>query len=175
MARIPEEAIDRIKQQTDLAALVRSRGVDLKKHGSKDLIGLCPFHDDHDPSFVVTSAKGLYHCLGCGAAGNAIQFVEKYDGISFRHAFELLAEGGNVAFKTSPVGRITQSTVSKLENPFDPEASNTELMNQVVDYYQERLQKAPAAQAYLKKRGLYNLAAISRFRLGFADRTLGLR
>ena len=172
---IPEETIDRIKQQTDLAALVRSRGVDLKKHGSKDLIGLCPFHDDHDPSFVVTPGKGLYHCLGCGAAGNAIQFVEKYDGISFRHAFELLAEGGNVAFKTSPAGPIKQATVPKLENPFSPEASNAELMDQVVDYYHERLQKTPAVLDYLRTRGLNNLAAISRFRLGFADRSLGLR
>ena len=175
MARIPEESIDRIKQQTDLAALVRSRGVDLKKHGSKDLIGRCPFHDDHDPSFVVTPGKGLFHCLGCGAAGNAIQFVEKYDGISFRHAFELLAEGGNVAFKTSPAGPIKQATVPKLENPFDPEASNAELMDQVVNYYHERLLKTPAALDYLRDRSIYNLAAISRFRLGFADRTLGLR
>ena len=175
MARIPEESIDRIKQQTDLAALVRSRGVDLKKHGSKDLIGLCPFHDDHDPSFVVTSAKGLYHCLGCGAAGNAIQFVERYDGVSFRHAFELLAEGGPAAFSSATGSPTKRTTVAKLENPFDLEATDAELMNQVIDYYHEQLAKSPTAIAYLKKRGLYNLAAISRFRLGFADRTLGLR
>ena len=175
MARIPEESIDRIKQQTDLAALVRSRGVDLKKHGSKDLIGLCPFHDDHDPSFVVTPGKGLYHCLGCGAAGNAIQFVEKYDGISFRHAFELLAEGGPSAFSSATESPVKRATIPKLENPFSPESSDVELMDQVVDYYHERLQKTPAALDYLRTRGLYNLAAISRFRLGFADRSLGLR
>ena len=175
MARIPEESIDRIKQQTDLAALVRSRGVDLKKHGSKDLIGLCPFHDDHDPSFVVTPGKGLYHCLGCGAAGNAIQFVEKYDGISFRHAFELLAEGGPSAFSSATESPVKRATIPKLENPFSPESSDVELMDQVIDYYHERLLKSPAALDYLRMRGLYNLAAISRFRLGFADRSLGLR
>ena len=175
MARIPEESIDRIKQQTDLAALVRSRGVDLKKHGSRDLIGLCPFHDDHDPSFVVTPAKGLFHCLGCGAAGNAIQFVERYDGVSFRHAFELLAEGGPAAFSSATESPVKRTTIAKLENPFDLEATDAELMDQVVNYYNERLAKSPTAIAYLKKRGLYNLAAISRFRLGFADRTLGLR
>ena len=175
MARIPEESIDRIKQQTDLAALVRSRGIDLKKHGSKDLIGLCPFHDDHDPSFVVTPGKGLYHCLGCGAAGNAIQFVEKFDGISFRHAFELLAEGGPAAFSSATESPVKRATIPKLENPFDPKVSDAELMGLVVDYYHERLLKTPAALDYLRDRSLYNLAAISRFRLGFADRSLGLR
>ncbi len=105
MPRIPEEQIERIKKETDLAALVRSRGIELKKHGERNLIGCCPFHDDHDPSFVVTPAKGLFHCLGCGSAGNAIQFVERFDGISFRHAFELLNDGP-AAFTAPPAWNI---------------------------------------------------------------------
>ena len=80
MPRIPETEIERIKSQTDLAALVRARGVDLRPHGSKDLAGKCPFHPDDQPSFIVSPEKGLYHCMGCGAAGNAIQFIQKYDG-----------------------------------------------------------------------------------------------
>ena len=75
MPWIPESEIERIKKETDLAALVRSRGIELRKHGTGNLAGCCPFHDDHDPSFIVTPEKGLFHCLGCGAAGNAIQFV----------------------------------------------------------------------------------------------------
>ena len=93
MARIPDEEIDRIKRETDLVALVRSRGVELSKHGSKDWSGQCPFHEDDKPSFIVSPDKGLFHCLGCGAGGDAIQFVERFDGISFRHAFELLSDG----------------------------------------------------------------------------------
>ena len=93
MARIPETEIERIKQHTDLAALVRARGVELSQHGTKDLAGKCPFHKDDQPSFIVSPEKGLYHCMGCGAAGNAIQFVQKFDGVSFRHAFELLIAG----------------------------------------------------------------------------------
>jgi DNA primase catalytic core len=166
MPRIPESEIERIKKETDLAALVRSRGIELKQHGERNLIGRCPFHDDHDPSFVVTPAKGLFHCLGCGVAGNAIQFVERFDKISFRHAFELLAEGSPVVFTQKP---------KRLENPFDPEATDAELMEQVVDYYHERLLKTPAALDYLKKRGLNNEAALRAFRIGFADRSLGLR
>jgi len=174
MARIPESEIDRIKRETDLAALVRSRGVELKKHGTGNLVGTCPFHEDRDPSFIVTPAKGLFHCMGCGVAGNAIQFVEKFDGVSFRHAFEIL-NAGPAAFTPPADAPLKKATVPRLDLPFDPEADDATLMRQVVDYYHERLLKTPAALDYLRGRGLYSEEAMDRFRLGFADRTLCLR
>ena len=174
MPRIPDEEIDRLKRGTDLAALVRSRGVELKKHGSRDLIGRCPFHDDKEPSFVVTPEKGLFHCLGCGKAGNPIQFVQWFDGVSFRHAFELLNDGP-AAFRAPPGGLTKQCTVPRLENPLAANADEAALLGQVVDYYHGQLKKTAAALAYLEKRGLKNDEAIEKFRLGFADRTLCLR
>jgi DNA primase len=62
MARIPEEVIERLKQEVSLPRLVEGMGIRLKRHGA-DLIGLCPFHDDHDPSLVISSEKNLWHCL----------------------------------------------------------------------------------------------------------------
>ena len=60
MPRIPEEEVERLKRETDLAALARSRGIELRKHGSKDWAGRCPFHEGDDtPSFIVSPAKGL--------------------------------------------------------------------------------------------------------------------
>jgi len=175
MARIPDAEIERIKRQTDLAALVRSRGIELRRHGGNGhLAGKCPFHAEEEASFIVTPAKGLYHCMGCGAAGNAIQFVEKFDGVSFRHAFELLNDGP-AAFTAPPEGHITQGTVRRLEPPVKPDAEDAELFTQVVDYYHERLRATPAALEYLASRGLYQDEAIERFGIGFADRTLGLR
>jgi DNA primase len=174
MARIPDEEIDRIKKATDLVALVRSRGIELAKHGSKDWVGRCPFHAEDTASFIVSPDKGLYHCMGCGAAGNAIQFVEKFDGVSFRHAFELLT-AGSPAFSSRGTEPLKQATVPRLELPFDPGATDEALMAQVVDYYHERLLKTPAALDYLKGRGLHHEEAIEHFRIGFADRTLGLR
>ena len=176
MPRIPENEIDRIKRETDLVALVRSRGVELHKHGSKDFAGKCPFHQDDSPSFIVSPDKGLFHCMGCGAAGNAIQFVGKFDGVSFRHAFELL-DAGSVAFSpASPTGeRVKLATVPRLESPVAMDADDRVLMTQVLDYYHERLLKTAAAVEYLKGRGLWHEEAVKRFRLGFADRTLGLR
>jgi DNA primase len=172
MPRIPEADLDRVKHATDLLALVRSRGVELKKHGSKDWIGCCPFHDDQsNPNFIVSPAKGLFHCMVCGKAGNAIQFVQFHDGVSFRHAFEVLNQGGSVAFVAQPPTK--QATVPKLDCPLVLEADDVALMNQSLAYYRERLAQTPAALEYLKHRGI--AAAIEPFGLGFADRTLGLR
>ena len=176
MARIPDEDITRIKRETDLAALVRSRGIGLRKHGSKDLVGKCPWHDDSEqsPNLIVSPAKGLYHCMACGAAGNAIQFVEKFDGVSFRHAFELL-NGGKAAFENAPTKRTKQATVPKLPCPLDAGADDGTLLDQVSDYYHERLKQSKPALDYLASRGLDDEALVKRFRVGFADRTLGLR
>ena len=97
--RIPEADLDQVKRETDLLALVQSRGLKSKKHGTKDFIGRCPFHDDQNkPNFIVSPAKGLWHCMACGKAGNVIQFVQQHDGVSFRHAFDLLRQGGPAVF-----------------------------------------------------------------------------
>ncbi|HEX5399051.1 MAG TPA: CHC2 zinc finger domain-containing protein [Verrucomicrobiae bacterium] len=172
--RIPETDIDRVKRSTDLRALVQSRGIELKRHGSKDWIGRCPFHEDHDkPNFIVTPDKGLFHCMACGKAGNAIQFVEQHDGVSFRHAFELLNQGGTAAFAAQPLQK--QTTVPVLPCPLDAQADDATLLRQVAGYYHERLKQSAAARAYLAGRGLDSDELIDRFQIGFADRTLGLR
>jgi DNA primase catalytic core len=172
--RIPEADLDRAKRQTDLVALVQSRGIELKKHGSKDFIGRCPFHADRDkPNFIVTPDKGLFHCMACGKAGNAIQFVQHHDGVSFRHAFELLRQGSNAVFTAQPMQK--QSTVPRLPCPLDPAADDATLFRQVTGYYHERLKLSAPARAYLAGRGLDSDELIDHFQLGFADRTLGLR
>ncbi|HTX01676.1 MAG TPA: CHC2 zinc finger domain-containing protein, partial [Acidimicrobiales bacterium] len=93
MARIAEEEIERLKREVDLVALVEAAGVVLERTGA-DVRGRCPFHDDTTPSLVVTPEKGLWHCLGaCQAGGSAIDWVMRRDGVSFRHAVELLRDG----------------------------------------------------------------------------------
>jgi DNA primase len=172
--RIPEADLDRVKRETDLLALVRSRGVELAKHGAKDFIGRCPFHDDRNkPNFIVSPAKGLWHCMACGKAGNVIQFVQQHDGVSFRHAFDLLRQGSPAVFSAQPMQK--QSTVPKLPCPLDAEADDATLFSQVVSYYHERLKQTPTARAYLASRGLDSDELIDHFQIGFADRSLGLR
>lgn len=170
---IAEDEIERIKRGTDLASVIRARGVELKAQGS-DLVGRCPFHDDHDPSLRVTAAKGLWRCMSsaCGATGNVIQFVQRFDGVSFRHAYELLKNGA--AFAAPICSPVKKTTVPKLPAPITPDADDQAALRQVLGYYHERLKENPAALAYLKKRGI-SAEAIAAFKIGFVDRTLGLR
>src|SRR5690606_18726094 len=90
MARIPEAELEKLKESVSLQRLVEGKGVQLKKHG-QDLIGLCPFHADKNPSLVVSPRKNLWHCLGaCQAGGSVVDWVMRAEGVSFRHAVELL-------------------------------------------------------------------------------------
>lgn len=71
MARIPDEEIERLKAEMSVERLAEAKGVELRRH-SADLLGRCPFHDDHKPSLVISPAKNLWHCLGACAANNSI-------------------------------------------------------------------------------------------------------
>ncbi len=172
MARFSEEELSRLKSEVSLVRLVEASGVQLTKHGS-DLLGLCPFHDDKEPSLVISPEKNLWHCLGaCQQGGSVIDWVMKREGLTFRHAVVLLKSGHLPATTARPV---KQSTVRKLPPPVSFDAEDAELLSQVVAHYHDNLLSTPAALAYLGKRGVRDEAAIERFRLGFADRTLGLR
>jgi DNA primase catalytic core len=171
MPRIPEEVIERLKNEVSLERLAEARGVGLQRHGA-DLIGKCPFHDDKTPSLVITPNKNLWHCLGaCSTGGSAIDWVMKAEGVSFRHAVELLTSGewkaGNTGAKIS--------TVRKLAPPIERDADDARLLLQVTDFYHETLKQSPDALRYLEKRGLTHPEMISRFKIGFANRTLGYR
>jgi DNA primase catalytic core len=173
VARIPESEIEKLKSQVSVQRLAEARGVELKRHGA-DLIGLCPFHDDKRPSLVISSRKNLWHCLGaCQAGGSVIDWVMKAEGVSFRHAVELLRADLPI---TSPSERIVEQTrIRKLAPPVQADADDREILAQVVGYYHETLKQSPEALKYLESRGLQSSEMIDRFKLGFANRTLGLR
>src|SRR5438128_2913306 len=90
MGRVPDEELEQLKRQVSVAHLAEARGITLARHGT-DLIGLCPFHDDKSPSLVISPERNLWHCLGaCQVGGSVIDWVMKSEGVSFRHAVELL-------------------------------------------------------------------------------------
>lgn len=182
MARIPEEEIERLKSQISLERLALAKGVKLKKHG-ENLLGLCPFHDDREPSLVITPDKNLWHCLGaCQTGGTVIDWVMRAEGVRFRHAVELLRADlpSLEAFPEKPRGRqkekvAKQSTTPKLPAVIEQSAADDVLLRQVADYYHETLKQSPEALEYLQKRGLNSPEMIERFRLGYANRTLAYR
>ena len=173
MARIPQNDIERLKEEVSVARLVESAGVELKKSG-KDLAGRCPFHEDDTASLIVTPAKNLWHCFGCQIGGGPIDWVMKARGVSFRHAVELLKADPSLAAASS-AAPVKRSTVRALPAPVAFDADDQVLLNQTIDYYHERLQATAEAAAYLASRGLVHPELVSTFRLGVADRTLGLR
>src|SRR3990170_8261138 len=87
---IREEDINEIREKVDLVEIV-SHYVNLKKSG-RIFKGLCPFHREKTPSFVIDPAKQLYHCFGCSQGGNVFTFLMKIDNLEFPEAVRVLAE-----------------------------------------------------------------------------------
>jgi DNA primase len=179
MARIPPETIERIKQDIPVQRLVEARGVALKPHGH-DLIGLCPLHDDHAPSLVVSPQKNLWHCLGaCQTGGSVIDWVMKADRVSFRQAVELLCDElphmrpASRSARRAPAASHASGPATSAAG--EPDAELQQALAEAIAIYHATLKDSPAALAYLEKRGLGSMALIDHFQLGFANRTLGAR
>ena len=174
MPRIPDDELERLKREMSLQRLCEKYGVALKPHG-KDLIGLCPFHDDHDPSFVVTPSNNLWHCLGaCGKGGSNVDFIMGKESVSFRQAVEILRECAGYA----PAPERIRTQVGT-EHPIlvRPSADLTDvaLLDTVTDFYHKTFLNDPKAMTYLRQRGCLHPEAIKPFKLGYANRTLGYR
>lgn len=175
MARISDVELARLKTEVSLVRLVEAKGIALAKHGAGgDVVGCCPFHDDRTPSFVVSVSKNLWRCHGaCQAGGSVIDFVMRVEGVSFRHAVDLLRQG----VSTGPVDGVPpkRSTSVKLPALAAPSVEDRELLARVVGFYADTLAESPEALAYLARRRIDNGEAVEVFRLGYANRTLGYR
>jgi DNA primase catalytic core len=170
MPYVPPEVKERIKREVSIQRLAEARGIKLHRSG-KELIGLCPFHDDRNPSLNIDPVANVWHCKGaCGEGGDVILWVMRAEGVSFHHALELLRK--DYAPSAGPVVKI--ATVPKLPPLIDATADDKKLLGTVVDYYNQALQNSPEAKRYLIKRGLQSGEIIERFKLGYANRTLCL-
>jgi DNA primase len=175
MARIPDADLRRLKDEISVQRLTESAGVELKKTG-KDWAGKCPFHADDTASLVITPSKNLWHCFGCQIGGGVVDWVMKLRGVSFRHAVELLKdENALTSLAAGGSHPIKQSTVRTLPAPVSLDADDRALLLQVVGYYQQSLRDSPDALAYLQSRGLNHPELLDTFKLGYSNRTLGLR
>ena len=173
MARIPPDQIERIKSDISLLRLVESQGYQPKRQG-KDYALNCPFHDDDTPSLIISPKTNLYHCFGCGAAGSVIDWVMKTQNLNFREAAVWL---GNDML---PLDQPALSKPQPKSPPPDASflAANTDdqaLLQRVMVFYHNTLKQSPEALDYLKSRGLDDPDLIETFKLGYANRTLGLK
>ncbi|MDC9590013.1 DNA primase [Xenorhabdus sp. XENO-10] len=158
--RIPRAFINDLLARTDIIDLIDVR-VPLKKKG-KNHQACCPFHNEKTPSFTVNSDKQFYHCFGCGAHGNAIDFLMNYDRLDFVESIEELAamHGLEVPYEAgSGGGQIERHQRQNLY----------QLMDKLNSFYQNSLNTpgAQSARQYLAQRGLSE-EIIHRFAIGFA-------
>ena len=89
MSKFPQEFIDEILIKVEISQVISTR-IKISKHGH-EYHALCPFHNEKTPSFTISPKKNFYYCFGCGASGNAIGFIMKYDQVDFREAVTILA------------------------------------------------------------------------------------
>ncbi|MCH1918475.1 DNA primase [Shewanella sp. A3A] len=157
---IPRDFINELVARTDIVDLIE-RKVPLKKAG-KNYAACCPFHSEKSPSFTVSRDKQFYHCFGCGAHGNAIDFVMEYDRLDFPDAIEELAgqlglevprERGNGPRRDEGLSRDLY-----------------QLMEAAANYFQSQLKHHPQQQQvndYVAKRGL-SAEIVEQFGIGYA-------
>jgi len=158
--RIPRVFINDLLARTDIVDLIDAR-VKLKKQG-KNFHACCPFHNEKTPSFTVNGEKQFYHCFGCGAHGNAIDFLMNFDRLEFVETIEELAtsHGLDVPYEAG-------SGPSQMER--HQRQSLYQLMESLNSFYQQGLQQSSAqpARDYLDRRGL-SAEVINYFAIGYA-------
>ncbi len=169
MARIPEHKIDEVRLAANIAEVV-GRRVKLTPAG-KNLKGLCPFHGDTDPSFVVNRERGTWHCFGCGEGGNVFTFLMKDENLSFPEAVKELAGRYGV--------RLPQPKLTPAQKRQDEHRRRLlRVMELAGNFYSQQL-AAPAggaARRYLREERGLGPQVVEEFGLGWApDSWEGLR
>lgn len=154
MATISNEEINSIQKQANIVDIIGSY-INLEKKGN-NYFGICPFHDDHNPSMSVNEEKGIFTCFVCHKTGNVFNFVQDYENISFIEAVGVVAD--KIGLSLSENIHVT--------NKF---AKHYEAMNLAIKYYQNNLRSKNGIEAkkYLEKRALSD-EIIDLFSIGLA-------
>jgi DNA primase len=168
---VSKTQVSQIKQEVNIVDYIRLRGIELRKKGQQ-FIGLCPFHNDREPSLIVDEKKALWNCLGaCSEGGDIYNFVMKIDKVSFPEAHNILVSKTEVKQSNKPDSKISDNIqFPKLNEQLTK--NELEWLERVTTYYHSCLLRGEKAIAYLKKRGITAPEAITAFRLGFVDGTL---
>ena len=159
---LPTGFIQDLLSRVDVVEVV-GRHVELKKAGINHK-GLCPFHGEKSPSFIVSPSRQTYHCFGCGAHGDAIRFLTEHHGMGFMDAVRDLAQQVGLAV---PESTATPEDRARAEAERAQRATLSDVLAKAADHYKGALKASPRAVAYLKKRGLTGQIA-ARFGLGYA-------
>lgn len=159
---IPTSFIQELVSRLDIVEVV-GRSVELKKAGINHK-GLCPFHGEKTPSFIVSPSRQTYHCFGCGAHGDALRFVIEHRGLGFVDAVHELAQQAGLQV---PEDDATPEERARAAQAKAQQASLSDVLARAAEHYRKQLKGSPRAVAYLKQRGLTGQVA-ANFGLGYA-------
>lgn len=154
---IPEEIINEIKYRNDIESVI-SPYVNLKRRG-KNLVGLCPFHNEKTPSFTVYPENGSFYCFGCGVGGDVFSFVKLIENLDYIEAVKQLAERSGVAIEQSGY----DDSMQRIKNNI------YDINRETARFYHNYLMSSEGKWAldYLTQRGL-SISTIKHFGLGAA-------
>lgn len=152
---IPESFIQELLSRIDIVEVINK--VSPLKRTGKNFMCCCPFHKEKTPSFSVSQQKQFFKCFGCGASGNVIGFLMRYEGLSYPEAIRKLAESIGMTVPETPRDRETRTRVRSL----------TDMMKVASDYYSASLKTNTRTIEYLKQRGITGETA-ARFALGYS-------
>ena len=150
---ITKESIENLKTQLDIVDIV-SNFIELKKSGA-NFKACCPFHNEETPSLVVSPAKQIFHCFGCGIGGDSIKFVMEYEKLSYPETIEKLASMVN----------FTLNYENNQQKQLD-----IQILEKVNEYYQKLFVANPSVQEYIKSRGISS-TSIEKFEIGYAPKS----
>lgn len=153
------DAVEQIKQRASIVEIA-SQYTSLKKRGSR-FIGLCPFHSEKTPSFMVDEDKQLYHCFGCGAGGDIFTLIMEKESLGFPEAVRYLAEKYNIELPKKKLSPKAQSMKEKL----------LKITSDALAFYKKNLfntSEGKKALEYLKTRGVSE-DTIDKFKIGYAQ------
>ena len=147
---IKKESIENLKNHLDVVDVI-SQFLELKKTGA-NFKACCPFHGETTPSFVVSPAKQIYHCFGCGVGGDSIKFVMEYEKLSYPETIEKLASMYNFNLDYENSTEVKQ---------------DTKILEEVNKYYQKLFVNNDVVKEYIHKRGISEFS-IEKFEIGYA-------
>ena len=164
-----------IKRSVPILEVCAVHHIILSPHGTNDKKGLCPFHKEKKPSFIVTPGKNLWHCMGCGKGGSVIDLVMQLENLTFTETIEKLR------ITTRHINRIrkTDSKTKQLKKKSvseEPEPSATipvgraaALLERTLAVYEKNFTESDEGKAYLESRGITDAALFTKHRIGYSN------
>jgi DNA primase len=164
MQKMSEETIRQVKAYDDIVQFIQNY-LPLKRRG-RNYIGLCPFHSEKSPSFTVSPDKRIYHCFGCHASGDIINFAQEIDNLTFYEAIEVIAHFAGIQVIKEEVGPLAKRQTEQKEEALL-------CLSLAVSFFKDELRKSPKTNQYLVSRTV-NEKSIEDFDVGYLSNTNAL-